>query len=85
MVEFCDATAASAGSSCRELRALLESLGYELYRYRVEDAELEPEPMGQAYCFSNLIATKHPAGVRERLRGATPVQSSPADKAPVVG
>jgi FkbM family methyltransferase len=67
LVEFTDRIATAAGSSTRALYDALVALGYGLYRYR--SGALEPEPFRGAYPYDNLVATKRPDELAERLGG----------------
>jgi FkbM family methyltransferase len=70
-VEFTDATAASAGSSCEELYHVLESLGYRMFIYDSWRNELIHDPIRESYPYVNLIATKRPEEANLRLRKGT--------------
>lgn len=69
LIEFCDEAAQSCGTSCNTLYRTLEELGYRMYRY--DDRRREPivEALRDAYPYVNLIATKGPEELYERLFG----------------
>jgi FkbM family methyltransferase len=68
-VEFTDDAAQAAGSSCRDLYALLESLGYRMFLYDAERRTLAQEPLRDHYPYANLLAVKNSDLVHERVRG----------------
>jgi FkbM family methyltransferase len=68
-VEFTDAAAKAAGSSCHNLYEFLESLGYRMFVYNSCKRSLAQEGMREQYPYVNLIAAKNPVFVNERLRG----------------
>jgi FkbM family methyltransferase len=70
MIEFTETNAVAAGSSTRELRALIESLGYTLCRFDVTRLQLIPEPFKPAYPYENLFAVMDLAAANERLAKA---------------
>lgn len=70
LVEFSDAAAQSAGSSCAGLREALESLGYGVFRYDSRAARLLPEPHRASYAYSNLVAVKNLQAAERRLLGS---------------
>ena len=43
-VEFCDAAAEAAGTTCRHLYECLESFGYRMFRYDFSTRALIAEP-----------------------------------------
>jgi hypothetical protein len=66
--EFNERTAAAVGSSCRELRRVLEAHGYRLFAFDAQRRRIDPEPEGERYERSrNLIAAKQPAAVQALL------------------
>jgi FkbM family methyltransferase len=65
LVEFTDIAAEAAGSSTGALYDALVGLGYALFRY--VDGDLVEEPRRDAYPYDNLVATKRPGELRERL------------------
>lgn len=67
-VEFSSEMAKAAGSSCREIYHVLETLGYELFRYEAEAGTIVHELMGDNYCDFNLIASKDPKQLITRLK-----------------
>jgi hypothetical protein len=67
-VEFTDAAAKAAGSSCRNLYDFLESLGYRMFLYDLAQRSLVREGLREQYPYVNLIAAKNPDFVNERLR-----------------
>jgi len=71
-VEFTDAAAASAGSSCEELYHMLEHLGYRMFVYDFRRMELIYDPLRESYPYVNLIATKRPQEASLRLRKGSP-------------
>jgi len=66
-VEFADAAANSAGSSCQDLYRHLEQLGYRVCKYDVEKNRLLPDPIQECYPYDNLFATKRLADDNQRL------------------
>jgi FkbM family methyltransferase len=68
-VEFTDAAAEAAGSSCRDLYEFLKSLGYRMFVYDSHQRSLAPEGLREQYPYVNLIAAKNPDFVNERLCG----------------
>ncbi len=70
MIEFTEANAVAAGSSTRELRALIESFGYTLCRFDVTHFQLIPEPFKPEYPYENLFAVSHLAAANQRLSTA---------------
>lgn len=70
LVEFCESAQVAAGSSCARLRKILESFGYSLYRFSFESRAFTPEPREESYVYTNLVATKEPDRVIEKLRRA---------------
>ncbi len=74
-VEFTDEASVSAGSSCDHLYHLLGDLGYKMFLYNHQKREIVPEPLRASYPYLNLIATKHPAITRDRLRDRNPFKS----------
>jgi FkbM family methyltransferase len=67
-VEFTDAAATAAGSSCRNLYEFLESLGYRMFLYDSCQRSLVQEGLREQYPYANLIAAKNLDFVSERLR-----------------
>ena len=69
LVEFTDNCAQNAGSSCQALYRALEELGYHLFRIKMPDRTILPDPIRQSYPFMNLVATKNHEAVKRRLGG----------------
>lgn len=67
-IEFCDATAQSAGSSCKKLYHYLENIGYVMFIYDSNTNKLIHDPIRYKYPNPNLIASKHPELVGKRLK-----------------
>lgn len=67
-VEFTEPAALSAGSSCEELYHLLQDFGYQMFVYDMKAKKLIPDPLRDSYPYLNLIATKQPEMVVDRLR-----------------
>lgn len=67
-VEFTDAAAHSAGSSCELYQHLLD-LGYIVCRYDRVSNQLVPEGLRASYPYDNLYATKHLTADNARLGG----------------
>jgi FkbM family methyltransferase len=67
-VEFNERACRSAGSSCRELFQLLESLGYKIFSYDSHRGMLFAEIIRPNYWCLNLIACKKPEFINKRLR-----------------
>jgi FkbM family methyltransferase len=57
--EFSDPAAAGMGHSTRELRHLLEGLGYGFFRYDIAAGGLAEEPPREWYDYANLVCCKH--------------------------
>jgi FkbM family methyltransferase len=70
-VEFTDAVAASAGSSCKDLYRVLQDFGYRMFIYDQKRRELIHDPLRESYPYANLIATKSPDAANLRLRKGT--------------
>jgi FkbM family methyltransferase len=70
-IEFTDAAAASAGSSCKDLYHILEDFGYRMFIYDPRRRKLIPDPLRESYPYVNLIATKRPEEANLRLRRGT--------------
>jgi len=68
LVEFTDAAAQAAGSSCAQLYRAIEQLSYTLYQYDHASRSLVPEPLRASYPYSNLVAVKDLAAALDRLR-----------------
>jgi FkbM family methyltransferase len=66
-VEFTDAAAKAAGSSCRKLYEFLETLGYKMFMFDLRQRRLTHEILREQYPYMNLIAAKNPDFVNERL------------------
>jgi len=66
-VEFTDAAAASAGSSCKDLYRILEDFGYLMFVYDPRKGELVHDPLRENYPYNNVIATKNPEEANLRL------------------
>lgn len=58
-VEFTDAAAQSAGSSCAALYQHLMNLGYTVCRYDKARNQLVPDALRASYPYDNLYASKH--------------------------
>jgi FkbM family methyltransferase len=67
-VEFTDAAARAAGSSCSELYATLSDLGYRMFLFDLCERTLVPDPLRSEYPYVNIIAAKDPEFVTARLR-----------------
>jgi FkbM family methyltransferase len=70
-VEFTDKASISAGTSCKRLYQLLESLGYRIFSYNPSARELIHDPPRESYPYVNLMATKDIEEAHRRLRNAT--------------
>lgn len=68
MIEFTEANARNAGTTCAEVYHQLENLGYQMYRINSGDNSLIHETLHEHYPFVNLIATKDINFVLSRLR-----------------
>jgi FkbM family methyltransferase len=66
-MEFTDAAAEAAGSSCRALYQRLEDYGYRMFRYDPGRRRLVPEPRQERYPYMNLIAAKNADFVNARI------------------
>ena len=69
-VEFTEAAAESAGSSCRQLYRTLEELGYRMYTFDHRRRTLQRDPLREHYPYLNLFAIKEVEPVLARLRRA---------------
>jgi hypothetical protein len=67
-VEFADAIAASAGSSCKQIYHMIEDFGYLLLTYDPRKKELIHDPLRESYPYLNLIATKRLDEINRRFR-----------------
>ena len=67
-VEFTDAAAEAAGTSCRQLYEFLESFGYRMFCYDVSKRALIEDPLREEYPYVNLMAAKNIDFVNLRLR-----------------
>jgi len=67
-VEFDDQRAQVAGSSCRQLYAQLEGLGYRLFGYDESANELVWDPPREWYSYTNLYAIKDLDSANRRLQ-----------------
>jgi FkbM family methyltransferase len=70
MVEFTEENATASGSSTRELRLLIEELGYTLCRFDATRLCLIPEPLRPYYLYDNLFAVMNIESVNDRLAAA---------------
>lgn len=68
IVEFTEEAAVSAGTSCKELYYGLEDLGYRIFKYDTISRKIYFDPPREIYSYSNLIATKDPNYINNRLR-----------------
>jgi FkbM family methyltransferase len=73
-VEFTDAVAAAAGTSCRELYQVLEDLGYRMFVYDPWKRQLLDDPIRESYPYVNLIASKNLENTNIRLRESVSLQ-----------
>lgn len=69
LIEFSDACAAGSKSTTAVVRKILENSGYQLFRFDMGARSLEPEPLRTSYTYANLIASKDPQKVLDRIRG----------------
>ncbi len=69
LIEFSDACAAGSQSSTVLIRRILESHGYQLFRFDAGTRSLNPEPIQASYSYANLIASKDPQKALDRIRG----------------
>lgn len=58
--EFSDPAAKFMNHSTRELREVLETFGYQVYRLDLHSHSLSPEPRRESYDYDNLICAKAP-------------------------
>jgi FkbM family methyltransferase len=70
LLEFSDAAAHQAGTSCQELFGLTGDLGYQLFSFD-NGCKLHRETLRAEYPYVNLLALKDIDFVQERLRGST--------------
>lgn len=70
MIEFTETNAIAAGSSTRELRSLIEHLGYTLCRFDATQLRLIREPPRLQYSYDNLFAVLDLDAVNHRLKTA---------------
>jgi FkbM family methyltransferase len=68
MVEFMEENAQNAGFSCKELYQLLVDYGYELFTYDAAKNRLISESLRAHYPYLNIIATKQPKSVEQKLK-----------------
>ncbi len=68
-VEFTEEAAGLAGTSCAELYAAIESLGYSLFSVSPQAEAVQPFPLPGHFPNVNLLASKDIAAVRARLSG----------------
>lgn len=66
-VEFTDAAAEAAGSSCHALYERLRSYGYEMFVYDANKGRLVHEARRAKYPYLNMIAAKDPDFVDSRI------------------
>jgi len=69
-VEFTDAAAEAAGSSCQLLYERLQSFGYEMFVYDADNGRLVHEGRRPKYPYLNIIAAKDPEFVNLRISSA---------------
>jgi FkbM family methyltransferase len=69
LIEFTEAAAQNAGTTCAALYRELESLGYQLYVFDASTNTLKPDPLRDSYPYINLVAVKCIDAVRMRLQG----------------
>jgi len=84
VIEFCSPAARNANSSCVAISGLVETLGYDLFRYQPETHDLElVEPGRDMWEYANLIAVKRQAlsDVMRRLKEHA-TTSLPASRRP---
>lgn len=67
LVEFTDANAEAAGSSCAELFHYLQHLGYSMYAFDTNKGFLCKKAASEKYPYQNLLATKRITGLVKRL------------------
>ncbi|MEQ8971682.1 MAG: FkbM family methyltransferase [Coleofasciculus sp. C1-SOL-03] len=67
-VEFTEEASQAASSSCKELYYTLENFGYKMYTYDARYKTIVHHPFQGNYPYLNLIATKTPDKVKERLK-----------------
>jgi FkbM family methyltransferase len=70
MVEFTEVNALASGTSTRDLRRLLESLGYTLCHFDATDLRLAAEPFRSQYAYKNLFAVMDVENANKRLESA---------------
>ncbi|MBW1999564.1 MAG: FkbM family methyltransferase [Deltaproteobacteria bacterium] len=66
-VEFTEKAAESAGVTCGEVYHKLEDLGYKMFSYDQSRNDIVPDPIRETYPYLNLIATKNPEFIKDRL------------------
>jgi len=67
MVEFTDANAIAAGTSCGKIFDFIKSFGYNWYTYKRKNNKLIFEEKRELYPYMNLIAIKNLDVAKERL------------------
>jgi FkbM family methyltransferase len=67
-LEFNDEAAKAAGSCGKEVYQSLTSYGYQLFTYQPDVRALVAEPIQDHYSYVNLLATKDPVFVNQRLK-----------------
>jgi FkbM family methyltransferase len=76
LVEFTDANAQAAGTSCAALYERLVGFGYRMYRFG-PDHSLRYESLQDAYPYTNLLATKDVMSVCRRTKFSLEAQYLP--------
>lgn len=67
LVEFTESNCKNAGTSCSELYDTLSNLGYQVFTYDHALNRLVPEPRREVYPPINVVASKNPAALQQRL------------------
>lgn len=67
-VEFTDAASESAGTTCQALYQQLKGLGYQMFLYDEKSNRIIPDPLREHYPDVNLIATKDPDQIMQRIK-----------------
>lgn len=67
LVEFTEENCKNAGFTCSGLYDQLFAYGYKMFRFNMEKKRLIHEPRRKSYTHLNLIATKNPERVMQRI------------------
>lgn len=68
LVEFTEENCKNAGFSCGQLYDVLKNYGYQMFIYDEVTKKIIPEPKRNVYTHMNIVATKNPEAVINRLK-----------------